>query len=107
MDSRPILGGDCYPNYVDGVGWLDNAARNAHYCPVCNPKNYDEWIERIRIQQEEKATLAVELQLQQEKAQQIADKDRQRAAKVFTSIGCRHLTSCIDGRRCNFHILKQ
>ncbi|KAJ1446102.1 hypothetical protein M885DRAFT_547731 [Pelagophyceae sp. CCMP2097] len=35
-DARPLL--EAYPSYVDGAGWLDDALRDAHYCPVCNPR---------------------------------------------------------------------
>ena len=82
MDLRPVLDGDCYPVYVDGEGWQENAPRNIHYCPVCNPQNFDEWIKRLRIQREEKAAAEAQSQQEQALAQDVAEKDRQRASKV-------------------------
>jgi hypothetical protein len=37
MDQRPMQAERTYPAYLDGVGWVNNANRNAGYCPICKP----------------------------------------------------------------------
>jgi hypothetical protein len=61
-DLRPHRVGNTYPVYVDGVGWCDTGSRDEGYCPVCNPKNYDVWIEKIEIQHKEKQKQKEQLQ---------------------------------------------
>ena len=35
LDQRPLREGNSYPQYVDGVGWKDDAGRDDGYCPFC------------------------------------------------------------------------
>ena len=80
MDLRPQLDGDLYPIYVDGKGWSDEGTRNHGYCPVCNPKNYNAWVERLRLQCEQK----LEREKSEEESRQLSSKnalkDKLRAA---------------------------
>ena len=57
MDLRPLRDGDTYPTYRDGEGWVDIDSRDAGYCPICNPKNYEVWKEKIEIERTEKMRL--------------------------------------------------
>ena len=82
MDTRPILSGNCYPCYQDGEGWTNTAARDAGYCPVCNPKNFAAWEERIRKTREDKNNNLARLAIEQEALQAIADEDKARAAAI-------------------------
>jgi len=34
-DKRPLLDEGTYPMYKDGIGWVNEANRNAGYCPNC------------------------------------------------------------------------
>jgi len=43
-DLRPDA--ETYAKYEDGKG-LVRGKRNDYYCPICNPQNYSEWIQRI------------------------------------------------------------
>jgi len=45
-DLRPLADG--YECYVDGLGYTTTAERDDGYCPVCNTKNYERWMERIQ-----------------------------------------------------------
>lgn len=82
MDQRPILSGNLYPIYVDGVGWRDDGARDEGYCPVCNPKNYSAWEKKIEETRREKEAAALKLHEEAEKKAAEAEEDRQRAAQA-------------------------
>lgn len=86
MDLRPHLEGNTYPVYIDGVGWADTGARDDGYCPVCNPKNFDEWNARIEKTRLEKALLKEQQLLDEEKKQRSLEEDRKRAAAVSTGL---------------------
>ena len=43
-----------YEGYVDGVGYTETASRDAFYCGVCNTKNYDRWVKKVREETERK-----------------------------------------------------
>lgn len=85
-DLRPHRQGHSYPVYVDGEGWRDCGSRDDGYCPVCNPKNYDLWTERIAIKQKEKA-------IQQEKLRVLLEQQNIEASDdmltIFQDIGDR------------------
>ena len=53
-DIRPISADGTYESYVDGVGYTNSAARDDGYCPVCNTKNYERWMKRVRAETEKK-----------------------------------------------------
>lgn len=53
-DIRPHREGNTYPVYIDGHGWSDTGTRDEGYCPVCNPRNYDAWIEKIELKHKAK-----------------------------------------------------
>lgn len=80
MDLRPQLEGDLYPIYVDGKGWADEGTRNHGYCPVCNPKNFDVWEERIRFQREKKVERQKILEENRQLSSKFALEDKLRAA---------------------------
>lgn len=80
MDQRPILKANCYPSYRDGEGWVNCDSRDAGYCPVCNPKNFEEWNRRIKLEHEEKERLKRMISEQREKQRQIEEQDKLRAA---------------------------
>lgn len=80
MDLRPQLKGDLYPIYVDGKGWSDEGMRNHGYCPVCNPKNYDVWEERLRCQREKKVEREKLLEENRKLFSKCALEDKLRAA---------------------------
>lgn len=81
-DIRPVLEGDVYPCYVDGEGWQNTDARDAGYCPVCNPKNYEVWERKIRLERERKAILKEEQAVQHKAALLVQEDDRMRAAAL-------------------------
>lgn len=83
LDLRPFLDGDLYPCYEDGFGWRNNQPRNAGYCPVCNPKSYDTWETKIRIQREEKKAAEILLMKENEAARSREENDKRRAAQVL------------------------
>jgi hypothetical protein len=86
MDLRPILPENNYPCYEDGEGWTNTAPRDAGYCPVCNPKNFEMWrtiIQQTRAKNEAKK---IQLQAEQEKNELIAEEDKRRAAHVIILI---------------------
>jgi len=87
-DIRPVLDGDVYPCYVDGEGWQNTDARDSGYCPVCNPKNYEVWERKIRLERERKVILKEEQAAQQRAALLVQEDDRQRAAAI---------TACTQG----------
>lgn len=35
LDARPVQEEGTYPAYLDGRGWVDDAKRDAMYCPLC------------------------------------------------------------------------
>jgi hypothetical protein len=79
-DLREYLEDSTYPIYVDGRGWIDEGERNEGYCPVCNPKNYDEWVKKMRIANEAKIANDVLLLMEQETRRNGHHEDRRRAA---------------------------
>jgi hypothetical protein len=82
MDQRPYLNGDFYPIYVDGAGWSDEGTRDAGYCPVCNPKNYEVWEHKLRLEKERKELQKEVLQKSQEVQYKALEEDRIRAKEV-------------------------
>ena len=78
MDMRPHV--DKYPIYIDGRGWADEGLRDDGYCPICNPKNYSVWEERLRIQHIEKVEAQRLALLKQDAEENIAFVDKIRAA---------------------------
>ena len=36
LDRRPVQPDGTYPQYVDGVGWVNTGRRTAGYCPLCS-----------------------------------------------------------------------
>ena len=81
-DQRPMRTGNTYPNYIDGVGWVDNASRDDGYCPICNPKNYEVWQRKIdaeRLLRAEKAALA---DYESQRSMEAYEEDRRRASQV-------------------------
>jgi hypothetical protein len=82
---RPVLEGDVYPCYVDGEGWRSTDARDAGYCPVCNPKNYEEWERRIRVERERKRGARAEREQREAEAAVRSEQDRRRAAALSTT----------------------
>ena len=83
-DIRPHREGNTYPVYVDGEGWCDIGSRDEGYCPVCNPRNYSEWIERIKIKEAEKMKKRQELNLLLEQQNIEANEDM---VRIFHEIG--------------------
>ena len=81
-DIRPLLEGDVYPCYVDGVGWQNTDARDSGYCPICNPKNYEVWERKILLERERKAVLKEEQAVQMRAALLVMEDDRVRAAAI-------------------------
>lgn len=86
MDLRPILEGDKYPMYVDGVGWTDECPRNAGYCPICNPKNYTSWIQKLEIEAQKKKELKLIEEEQQLKAQAAFLDDQKRVIALLEQV---------------------
>lgn len=60
MDLRPTLEGDFYETYVDGRGWVNESSRNDMYCPICNPKNYTEWLHKIEAERKAKESARIQ-----------------------------------------------
>ena len=85
-DIRPHREGNTYPVYVDGEGWQDTGSRDEGYCPICNPRNYSEWIQRIQIKEEEKTRRRRELTVLLEKQNIALDEDM---ARIYHEIGDR------------------
>lgn len=83
-DLRPHREGNTYPVYIDGDGWSDTGSRDEGYCPICNPRNYTEWIQRIKIKNEEKTRRRNELALLLEKQNIEANEDMLR---IYQEIG--------------------
>jgi hypothetical protein len=86
-DTRPFLDGDFYSCYKDGTGWTNTESRNAGYCPVCNPKNYDAW--KLVIEKERKQKMYVKLQqsILDEQKRLLEEDDKRRAlAEVKISL---------------------
>jgi hypothetical protein len=81
-DVRPVLEGDTYPCYEDGVGWRNTDARDSGYCPVCNPKNYEAWERRIRLERERKRVIKEEQALREKQILLVQENDRVRAAAL-------------------------
>lgn len=77
---------EMYPAYVDGVGWVDDGARDDGYCPVCNTKNLVKWEEEVSRRRdarlaEERIRLAEE-----EHAKKIAEDDKARVASTVETL---------------------
>jgi len=84
-DVRPMSDG--YAIYVDGVGHTTTASRNEHYCPVCNTKNYDKWLLRVKLETEKKKQDDVAKQIRTQQKTIEAELDRARAAESSRSFG--------------------
>ena len=61
---------------------MDNEARDAGYCPICNPKNYEVWERRIKVERARKAGQREVVARQQEEAARVQERDRSRAAAM-------------------------
>lgn len=85
-DLRPILDGDVYPCYVDGEGWMNNEARDAGYCPVCNPRNYEIWEKKIEMERIKKAEQRQEQERKLKEDERVKEEDRSRAASQQVSM---------------------
>ena len=79
-DIRPVLPGNTYTKYVDGRGYVDEGARDDGYCPVCNDKNYEMWMKKMRKELEEKAAKQLRDKLAQQAGDAAALEDQARAA---------------------------
>jgi hypothetical protein len=79
-DLREYQEDSTYPIYVDRRGWIDEGERNEGYCPICNPKNYDEWEKKMKIANELKIANGVLLLVEQETRIKDHQEDRCRAA---------------------------
>jgi hypothetical protein len=76
-DLRPLSLSECgYDTYVDGQGWTTTAARDDGYCPVCNTKNYDKWMTRVRAVEEHKRQQDEQQQLAQKQQLEMEEHDR-------------------------------
>lgn len=93
MDLRPFLEGNKYPMYIDGIGWTDESSRNSGYCPICNPKNYDDWIKKIEIEAERKQRVISIEEEQKIQAQRVLLEDQQRIVALLDQIT---LTTSLD-----------
>ena len=82
-DLRPVLPGETYTKYVDGRGYVDEGARDDGYCPICNDKNYEMWMKKMRKELEEKATQAKRDQLAWHRGESAALEDQIRAAAAL------------------------
>jgi hypothetical protein len=74
-DIRPISD-DGYEGYTDGVGWTTTANRDDGYCPVCNTKNYDKWMTRVKEQTERKRSQDEEKKRVEEEERLLTEQDR-------------------------------
>lgn len=81
-DLREYLKENTYPIYRDGVGWVDEGTRDHGYCPICNPKNYTAWNEKIEIQRKKKIESDLVLMQENEILENNIVEDRNRAALV-------------------------
>ena len=77
-DLRPISASGFYESYVDGEGWTNKAARDDGYCPVCNTKNYDKWMARIKEQTEKKKMEDEKKEAEELKKKLLAEEDRRK-----------------------------
>jgi hypothetical protein len=62
--------------YVDGLGYTTTAARDDGYCPVCNTKNYEKWMERVRKETKKKQGEDDERQRLEDERRKVAEVDR-------------------------------
>ena len=83
MDARPILAGNTFPSYTDGLGWTNDGTRDDGYCPVCNTKNFDRWQKEMTEKLAVKATQDAELQAAKEGALKTAEADKSRAEQLI------------------------
>ena len=81
-----MLQGDLYPRYVDGEGWVNDETRDAGYCPICNPKNYEAWEKRIAVEKERKEALKKKLAEKEEEDLRVKELDRSRAAESVSEL---------------------
>lgn len=87
MDTRPVLPENTYPRYCDGLGWVDDGARDDGYCPVCNDKNFDAWERKMRSELAEKAVRKQEERRLRLLAAKAAAADKARAAAAAAAAG--------------------
>lgn len=83
-DLRPMLDGDVYPCYTDGVGWMSTGSRDAGYCPICNPKSYGAWKQRIQREREEKIALKLKEAERKDSERVREEEDKFRAASLVS-----------------------
>ena len=77
-DLRPFSPDGFYERYVDGKGWITNATRDDGYCPVCNTKNYDRWMKKVKEQTEKKQREEEEKKEEERKKSKILEEDMKR-----------------------------
>jgi hypothetical protein len=82
MDLRPMLEGHCYPIYQDGVGWVNTGTRDEGYCPICCPKNYDAWKQKIEEQKILKQCKVNADLVQQKETLRLETEDREKLKAV-------------------------
>jgi len=100
-DLRPLADG--YDSYKDGVGWTTTAQRDDGYCPVCNTKNYDKWMSRVKDQTEKKQREDQERQQLEKERRQLIEGDRLKnmdksSGKVEYSNGDVYMGGLLDGQ---------
>ena len=63
-------------------GWKNTETRDAGYCPVCNPKNYEVWERRIAEERAKRWEQKRVQALRGEEAAVMREEDRKRAADL-------------------------
>jgi hypothetical protein len=99
-DLRPVADG--YECYVDGQGYTKTAARDDGYCPVCNTKNYDQWIKRVKKETERKRLEDEERERLEKERRMVAERDREHnrdkeSGRVEYSDGNIYIGCLLDG----------
>jgi hypothetical protein len=82
MDEREVLVGSTYPSYTDGKGWTNEGARDDGYCPVCNTKNFQRWLDEMKEKLDQKQQQDDEAMRLKVEATNLAEKDILRAAST-------------------------
>lgn len=91
-DLRPFSPNGLYERYVDGVGWSTTAARDDGYCPICNTKNYDRWVKKVKAQTEKKQREEEEKKEVEQMKIKLMEEDRKRAMDTSNSQICHNVT---------------
>lgn len=64
---------------------MNNEKRDAGYCPVCNPKNYEVWERRLAVEREQKEEKRRVQARKEQEAAKVKEEDRKRAAAILTA----------------------